>query len=503
MQIKKIASFDVRDGASTVRYADLDDGISFFPTDGIINIKSNKVRIAGFGVDSNSLYRINSLGAMYPLGDSSSVFLSNEGLWSSASIGGSSGSNKWVLAISNNFGVTDSGTLYARNASIEGTITAKRGNIASYTITDQYLMSSDGQVGMSAGGTSFWAGYNSGNGSYKFRVTKDGYLYANNADISGTISNSLIKWKGNGDYGTIEAKNTTMRNISGIDGQSSHGMVIAGYLGSSVDIGIRATSDNLTDSGLWDSAIHINGNSTVIRNPGFDISSYIKLVNGQILIDANSSSADGGLAKGSVEVHGGSGYYTLIDWMRIYAHTDITGGLTVDGQYNGNNLMSAAIKTQTSGSYLEVVTSNSNGQAYGCDAWVSDARLKNTIEDTSVIAIPIIKEMEFKQFNWNKTGYHVNIGLIAQDLEKISPDLIMKIDQPDGSVIYQVNAPMVSTITAKAVQEIISKVDTLESNTNIAIAQAKSELETKFMTENQELKNRLTFLEEKEEKTNG
>lgn len=307
MQIKKIASFDVRDGASTVRYADLDDGISFFPTDGIINIKSNKVRIAGFGVDANSLYRINSLGAMYPLGDASSVFLSNEGLWSSASIGGSSGSNKWVLAISNNFGVTDSGTLHARNANIEGTVTAKRGNIASYTITDQYLMSSDQQVGMSAGDTSFWAGYNyDGRGSYRFRVTKDGYLYANNADISGTISNSLMKWRGNGDYGTIEAKDTTMRNISGIDGQGSHGMIIAGYFGSSVDIGIRATSDNLTDSGWWDSAIHINGVSTVIRNPitasgGGSVSSYIKLLNGSITIDANFANNYNG---GAINMYG-------------------------------------------------------------------------------------------------------------------------------------------------------------------------------------------------------
>ena len=190
MQIKKIASFDVKDGASTVRYADLDDGISFFPTDGIINIKSNKVRIAGFGVDSNSLYRINSSGAMYPLGDSNSVFLSNEGLLSSASIGGSSGNNKWVLAISDNFGVTDSGTLYARNATINGNITAKYGSIASYTIDGDYLMSTDQQVGLSAGATAFWAGYNKNNGSYKFRVMKDGTFTATNADITGTINAS-------------------------------------------------------------------------------------------------------------------------------------------------------------------------------------------------------------------------------------------------------------------------------------------------------------------------
>lgn len=260
MQIKKIASFDVRDGASTVRYADLDDGISFFPTDGIINIKSNKVRIAGFGVDANSLYRIKSSGEMYPLGDQNSVFLSNEGKETSASIGGSTGNNKWLLAISDDFGVTDGGTLYAKNANIDGTIqsskgriggwdigadhlqngdendlvyvgngangggdflvvrsggkypfwvhkdgtmycnkaiisgniTAREGQIASYTISGDYLMSSDEQVGMSAGNTSFWAGYDKSDGSYKFKVTKDGAFTATNANISGTINGATI-----------------------------------------------------------------------------------------------------------------------------------------------------------------------------------------------------------------------------------------------------------------------------------------------------------------------
>jgi hypothetical protein len=190
MQIKKIASFDVKDGASTVRYADLDDGISFFPTDGIINIKSNKVRIAGFGVDANSLYRIKSSGEMYPLGDQNSVFLSNAGKETGASIGGSTGNNKWLLAISDDFGVTDGGTLYATNANIHGEINAERGRIADYTIDGAMLVGNNvGLSGTSGQGWAFWAGSNDA-GDAPFRVGHDGSLNASRGTIGGITINS-------------------------------------------------------------------------------------------------------------------------------------------------------------------------------------------------------------------------------------------------------------------------------------------------------------------------
>lgn len=364
------------------------------------------------------------------------------------------------------------------NLSVNGNITATTGQIASFTIRGAYLESTDEQVGLSAGNTSFWAGFNGNDGSYKFRVTKDGYVYASNADISGTISNSLIKWRsGAGDFGTIEARSSLMANGSGIPGQESRGMIIAGYLGSTIDIGIRGNENNSLENYAWYSAIHINGNSTVIRNPGTDISSYMMIAGSKITIDANASSQAGGLCTGMVEVHGGNGYYTIADWMRIYAHTAITGGLEVDGLINGNGLQTANMRSDRSGSYLEVKCAN-NSNAYGVSAWLSDARYKNSIMNTKVNASSILRRIAFKQFNWNDSGIHVDIGLIAQDLQCIDPSFVMKINQPDGSYTYQVNDVMMTTLTAKAVQETISEVDSLK-------------------LENMNLKARLSYLEEK------
>lgn len=370
------------------------------------------------------------------------------------------------------------------NLTVNGNITATTGQIASFTIRGAYLESTDEQVGLSAGNTSFWAGFNGNDGSYKFRVTKDGYVYASNADISGTISNSLIKWRsGSGDFGTIEARSSLMANGSGIPGQETRGMIIAGYLGSTIDIGIRGNENNSLENYAWYSAIHINGNSIAIRNPGTDISSYILIAGSKITIDANASSQEGGLNTGTVEVHGGTGYYTLASWMRIYAHTAITGGLEVDGLQNGNGLQTANMRSNSSGSYLEVKCAN-NSNAYGVSAWLSDARYKNSIMTTKVNASSILRRIAFKQFNWNDSGIHVDIGLVAQELNDIDSDLVMKINQPDGSFIYQVNDVMMTTVTAKAVQETISEVDSLK-------------------LENMNLKARLSYLEEKVKYLNG
>jgi hypothetical protein len=280
-----------------------------------------------------------------------------------------------------------------------------------------------------------------------------------------------------------------MANTSGITGQDSRGMIIAGYLGSTLDIGIRRDSDNSTDSGKWDSAIHINGVSTVIRNPtGAEgtISSYIVLGDGFIIIDPN--------------------HFNDYQNSRIIMHGPVYADDPLDGNndllLNGNNLSRANIYEDSVGPYVTLMFGDVDS-VYGVRAWLSDAKYKNSILDTTVNATSIIRRLAFRQFNWNSNGQHTKIGLVAQELKKIDSDLVTEIRQPDGSLTYQINDVTMAMITAKATQETISRVDTLESNMNLALAQTKSELEMKLMIENQELKDRLTLLEEKVKYMNG
>ena len=89
-------------------------------------------------------------------------------------------------------GATISGNITATSGSFTGAIYASGGTIGGWTIGSNSIYNLNGTTGMASGTGStvaFWAG-----GSQTiapFRVTVDGYLYANNANISGTINATL------------------------------------------------------------------------------------------------------------------------------------------------------------------------------------------------------------------------------------------------------------------------------------------------------------------------
>lgn len=80
------------------------------------------------------------------------------------------------------------GNLIAKNANLSGEITATKGSIGKYKITDQWLITGSGSTATGIGGNqAFWAGAEDSN-SAPFRVSYDGKLYANGATISGDIT---------------------------------------------------------------------------------------------------------------------------------------------------------------------------------------------------------------------------------------------------------------------------------------------------------------------------
>ena len=80
------------------------------------------------------------------------------------------------------------GNLIAKNANISGQITATKGSIGKFEITDQWLTTGSGSTCTGIGGNqAFWAGAESSN-SAPFRVGYDGKFVSSNADISGKIT---------------------------------------------------------------------------------------------------------------------------------------------------------------------------------------------------------------------------------------------------------------------------------------------------------------------------
>lgn len=84
------------------------------------------------------------------------------------------------------------GNLIAKNANLSGEITATKGTIGKYEITDQWLTTGSGSTCTGIGGNqAFWAGAEDSN-SAPFRVGYDGSFVAENATIYGNIKTGNI-----------------------------------------------------------------------------------------------------------------------------------------------------------------------------------------------------------------------------------------------------------------------------------------------------------------------
>ena len=118
------------------------------------------------------------------------------------------------------------------------------------------------------------------------------------------------------------------------------------------------------------------------------------------------------------------------------------------------------------GTYLQVFV---DGSAYGISIFASDASLKKNIAESNYEALNIVKQIQFKQFDWNEEKSigkgHENIGFISQDLQAIDPTLVTKIENfrnPENTLL-QPNENKLLIIALKSIQELEAKVAALET----------------------------------------
>lgn len=86
----------------------------------------------------------------------------------------------------------------------------------------------------------------------------------------------------------------------------------------------------------------------------------------------------------------------------------------------------------------------------------SDIRMKTNIVDTNVDALDILNQVEMKSFDWRIDNKHEDIGIIAQQLQEVLPDLVYEDElttklsiQPIKFIPYLI----------KAIQELSAKID--------------------------------------------
>lgn len=255
--------------------------------------------------------------------------------------GTSATDNNILLKLGKNFGVSNSGILYATNANITGkinatTIKANDGSIGGWSIGATSLSSTNVTLSSAAGATSKAINVNSG----VFYVQNNGYMYASSGVIGGwTISGSTLSG-------------------GGVTLNSSSGTVSGGTIkGSAIDCTnftvtsggtIKATSGTvggwtLGTNTLTGGALTLNSSGTITSSGAFTLSSAgVSIQKGDITLGSNFKVTNTGVmtAKGAtlenltvkdtLEVTG-TGSLKTAGKAEIGGALDITGTLSVGG----------------------------------------------------------------------------------------------------------------------------------------------------------------------------
>ena len=140
----------------------------------------------------------------------------------------------------------------------------------------------------------------------------------------------------------------------------------------------------------------------------------------------------------------------------------LTGGVFGWGYTEGNGIYGFA----DGATYLEIRTA-SHG-AKGINWWDSDASLKKNIKNTEVrYALEKISQLKHIEFDWKENDSHVDLGYVADDVEKILPCLVFDVAQydedgkPNGEVIKNIDYRTMIPLVTMGIQELIEERDLL------------------------------------------
>jgi len=153
------------------------------------------------------------------------------------------------------------------------------------------------------------------------------------------------------------------------------------------------------------------------------------------------------------------------------------------GYYGATSITSAA--TLSFRVYSNGNVENTNN-SYGA---ISDAKLKENIVDANS-QWDDLKALQVRNYNFKKGQTHTQIGLVAQEVETVSPGLVSESPDRDaegndlGTVTKSVNYSVLYMKAVKALQEAMERIETLElPNKNpINIRQTTSLLNNPFIT---------------------
>jgi len=132
------------------------------------------------------------------------------------------------------------------------------------------------------------------------------------------------------------------------------------------------------------------------------------------------------------------------------------------GSYGGSQVYSGTISYRV---YTNGDVVNANG-VYGA---ISDIKLKENIVDANS-QWDDLKALQVRNYNFKEGQTHTQIGLVAQEVELVSPGLVSESPDRDeegndlGTVTKSVNYSVLYMKAVKALQEAMERIETLEAD---------------------------------------
>jgi phage minor structural protein len=306
------------------------------------------------------------------------------------------------------------------------------------------------------------------------RVTTDTY----NSGMASANSNAKS-------YANTAQSNAISGANSHTDSQIS---ILQGQINSKVDVnGVQST---ITQSPSQVQVAFNNINSSIVKidKMGFTVANgYFNVVQGT---DKIFTFDEDGLKNTGVEM--GSRVRTNIPYIDFHSSgfdndydsrisgdggNSYTGkgNLSVDADafwmnvnkanYHGREVMGGDNGTyaigivQGSTNYLQICN---NSGAWGASIWASDISMKTNVQDSLEDALPCINNIKHRMFNWKQDGRLQKLGYVAQELNEINSDFVMKIPQENGYVRMQPNETTIIPYLSKAIQELSKEINDLK-----------------------------------------
>ena len=101
----------------------------------------------------------------------------------------------------------------------------------------------------------------------------------------------------------------------------------------------------------------------------------------------------------------------------------------------------------------------------------SDIRLKTNIADTEIDALSLLNKVELKSFDWIEDNKHEDIGVIAQQLQEVIPDLI---SEDKTTTKLSIQPLKFIPYLIKAIQELYTMVESKQTNEPVSSTSKKS-----------------------------